>query len=78
MFKSLLENGHHILDLALRTALVNCIPEEMERCKESLQTNILGKSQSEITELLWAAAAGMRFNDVDPRTPAPTARQPTC
>jgi hypothetical protein len=70
----LVQNGHKIIDSALRTALVNCLPKEMEACKESLQTNIMGKSQSEIIELFRVVATGRRFNDMAPRTPAPTAK----
>jgi hypothetical protein len=75
LFKALQSNGHQITDLTLRTALVNCLPKELEPCKEALQINILGKSQSEIIELFRASAAGRKFNDMVPRTSAaPTAK----
>jgi hypothetical protein len=74
LFKALLAFGHQITDLSLRTAIVMCLPKEMEACKESLQTNILGKSQTEIIELFTAIAAGRKFNDMVPTVPVPTAK----
>jgi hypothetical protein len=74
LFKALQANGHQITDLTLRTALVNCLPKELEPCREALQINILGKSQSHIIELFGDSAAGRKFNDMVPRAPAPTAK----
>jgi hypothetical protein len=73
-FKAVVDYGHQLTDLPLRTAMVICLPKEMEACKESLQTNILGKSKSEIIELFRAAAAGKRFNDLVLKSAAPTAK----
>jgi hypothetical protein len=40
LFKALQANGHQITDLTLRAALVNCLPKELEPCREALQINI--------------------------------------
>jgi hypothetical protein len=45
LYRALVDNCHQITDLALPTAMVNCLPKEMEACKDSLLTNILGKSR---------------------------------